>query len=268
VLRGNDLKSRLAQQQRAFGSFASLGSPVAAEIAGLAGYDFVLVDGEHGPSSHADHRAMVQAIAATSATPAIRVAGNDPIELKRAADLGFQCILVPEVQTAADARAALEGVYYPPRGRRSCAAPLLRASNYGMQTQAYLDSMTSGGIVMAMLVETAEGAANAADIAAIEGVDVVFVGPYDIAATLGVLGEVEHPVVQAAVASIEAAVLRAGKILGGLPYGSISVQELCRRGYQFIIANSDVAILRDQLIGELRHCKAVQESSVGSQRHT
>jgi len=110
-------------------------------------------------------------------TPSIRVARNDPVELKRAADFGFQYILVPEVQTAADARAALDGVFYPLRGRRSCGAPLLRASNYGLQTQAYLKAMANGETIMAMLVETVEDARNAAAIAAIEGVDIMFVGP-------------------------------------------------------------------------------------------
>ncbi len=242
-----------------FGCFSNLASPVAAEIAGLAGYDFVLIDAEHGPGSHSEHRAMVQAVAATPAASAIRVASNDPVELKRAADLGVQCLLVPEVQTAVEARAAIDSVFYPPRGRRSCGAPLLRAAQYGLRTKGYLDDLSRGEVVMAMLVETAKGAGNAAAIAEVDGVDVVFVGPYDIAATLGVLGETEHPAVNEAISNIETAVLKAGKVLGGLPHGSVGIGELCRRGYRFIVVGSDVGMLADRLVSTEAECRSLKE---------
>jgi len=240
-----------------FGCLSNLASPVAAELAGLSGYDFVLIDGEHGPGSHGEHRAMMQAVAATPAASAFRVAGNNSVDLKRAADLGVQCLLVPEVETAEEAKAAVSAVFYPPRGQRSYGVPLLRASGYGLRTEAYLDDMTSGGVVMAMLVETAKGARNAAKIAAVEGVDVVFIGPYDIAATLGLLGEVDHPEVRHAIAEIESAVIQAGKILGGLPHGSVDIEQLCRRGYRFIVAGADVGFLRDHLVMTLARCKSV-----------
>lgn len=251
----NPLREKLARGQRVIGCLSNLASPVAAELAGLAGYDFVLIDGEHGPGSHGEHRAMVQAVAATPASSAFRVAGNQSVELKRAADLGVHCLVVPEVQSAAEAAEAVAATFYPPKGRRSFGAPLLRASAYGSQTQAYVDDMAEGGVVMAMLVETAEGAKNAAAIATVDGADVIFVGPHDIAATLGLLGQVDHPRVQEAIAGIEAAAIDAGKILGGLPYGSVGVGELCRRGYRFIVAATDVGVLRDQLVETLAQCK-------------
>lgn len=252
----NPLREKLARGQRVFGCLSNLASPVAAELAGLAGYDFVLIDGEHGPGSQGEHRAMVQAVAATPAAAAFRVAGNHLAELKRAADLGVHCLVVPEVQSAAEAAKAVAATFYPPKGRRSFGAPLLRASGYGLQTQSYVDDMTDGGVVMAMLVETAAGACNAAAIAAVDGVDVMFVGPHDIAATLGLLGQVDHPRVQEAIRQIEAATSGAGKILGGLPHGSVGVDELCRRGYRFIVAATDVGVLRDQLVATLEHCKS------------
>jgi len=249
--RPNGLKARLKAGSTVYGLFHGLANPLVAELLGLVGYDFVLIDGEHGPGDNMTTLAQIQAIQATPALAMLRVAENHPVLFKRALDLGVEAVMVPNVASAAEAAAAVAACRYPNAGRRGFAAPILRAANYGMATAEYV-AKAADELLIAVQIETLAGAANAAEIAAVDGVDVVFIGPNDLSGDLGALGQFDHPDFVKAVTAIEAGVRSAGKVLGCLPYPGSDPAELHRRGHRFIAAGADIALLRDACLAQLK----------------
>ena len=247
----NTVKARLRAGEAVYGLFHGFASPLVAELLGLVGYDFVLIDGEHGPGDVMTHLSQIQAVQATPAMAMLRVASNDPVQFKRALDIGVEGVMVPSVSSAAEAAAAVASCRYPNAGKRGFAAPILRAANFGLATADYV-AKAADELLIAVQIETLAGAANAADIAAVEGVDVVFIGPNDLSGDLGALGQFDHPDFVKAVAAIEAGVKSAGKVLGCLPYPGSDPAELHRRGHRFICSGADVALLRDAALAQIR----------------
>jgi 4-hydroxy-2-oxoheptanedioate aldolase len=249
--RPNGVKARLRAGQAAYGLFHGFASPLVAELLGLVGYDFVLIDGEHGPGDVMTHLAQIQAIQATPAMAMLRVAVNDPTHFKRALDIGVEGVMVPNVSSAEEAASAVAACRYPDRGKRGFAAPILRAANFGLATEEYV-AKAADELLIAVQIETLAGAANAAEIAAVDGVDIVFIGPNDLSGDLGALGRFDHPDFVNAVAAIEAGVKSAGKVLGCLPYPGADVAELHRRGHRFITSGADIALLREAALAQIR----------------
>lgn len=194
------------------GTFLNLGSSVTAEMAGTAGFDWVLLDHEHGPGSEETLLHQLQAVAATPAAAIVRIAANDPVRFKRTLDLGAAGVMVPWVSTAAEARAAVAGVRYPPRGIRGV-AKLNRGCAFGAGFDEYFAHAHEWLVTMAQ-IETPEGARNASEIAAIDGIDVLFVGPMDLTTGLGISGQLDHPVFLEALRRIAAAAREHGKASG------------------------------------------------------
>lgn len=242
MYRENSLKNLLADGQVAYGMINAMDSVVAAEMIGMAGYDFVLVDGEHGPGDLQSHLHALQAIGTTPATALYRVADNGLTALKRALDLGVEGVMVPSVSSASEARAAVAACRYPPNGVRGFAAGVVRASDYGLSIDRYL-SDGAAQLLIAVMIETAEGVRNAADIAAVDGVDVVQIGPADLSYDLGVPGRFDDPLYLAAQTAIEEAVGRKGKVLGGVTMPGINLEYLLEHGYRMITLGADVACL-------------------------
>jgi len=249
--RPNGVKARLKAGQAVYGLFHGFASPMVAELLGLVGYDFVLIDAEHGPGDTMTSLSQIQAIQATPAMAMLRVSSNDPVQFKRALDIGVEAVMVPNVSSAAEAAAAVAACRYPNAGKRGFAAPILRAANYGMATADYV-AKAADELLIVVQIETLAGAANAAEIAAVEGVDAVFIGPNDLSGDLGALGQFDHPDFTKAVAAIEAGVKSAGKALGCLPYPGSDPAALYRRGHRFICSGADVAMLRDACLAQLR----------------
>ena len=249
--RPNAVKARLRAGETAYGLFHGFASPLVAELLGLVGYDFVLIDGEHGPGDVMTHLSQIQAVQATPAMAMLRVASNDPVQFKRELDIGVEGVMVPNVSSAAEAAAAVASCRYPNAGKRGFAAPILRAANFGLATADYV-AKAADELLIAVQIETLAGAANAAEIAAVEGVDAVFIGPNDLSGDLGALGQFDHPDFIKAVAAIEAGVKSAGKVLGCLPYPGSDPAELHRRGHRFICSGADIALLRDAALAQLR----------------
>ena len=219
-------------------------SPIVAEVVAQAGYDFVLIDLEHGPGSYLDAIALMQAIQGRDCAPLMRVPSNDEVALKRALDTGVVGVMVPAVNTAAEAEAAVAACHYPPRGRRGMAAAIVRGADYGLRAAEYIESAGEELLVMCQ-IESAEAVENVVAIAGTEGVDMLFVGPFDLSANVGHLGEPDHPEVRAMIARVEAAAKAAGKLLGAIPTPERSAAELVAAGYELIIADADVVLLRD-----------------------
>jgi 2-keto-3-deoxy-L-rhamnonate aldolase RhmA len=237
-------KKRLSGGPPAIGCWLELFSPMAAEIVAQAGYDCVLIDLEHGPGSYLDAISLMHAVQGRPCASLLRVAANDPVEIKRAVDIGIAGIMVPVVDSRAEAEAAVASCRYPPAGRRGVAPIIVRAADYGADWRDYVDRANDELLIIAQ-IESRQAVENAAEIASVEGVDMIFLGPFDLSANLGHMGEPDHPETRAAVEAVEASVKAAGKLLGGLPTPARSAEELYEAGYNLVLADFDAALLRD-----------------------
>ncbi len=204
----SNLKKRMSTQGAQFGCWLEMFSPIAAEVVSQAGYDFVLIDLEHGPGSYLDAISLMQAIQGRDCAPLMRVPSNDEVALKRALDTGVAGVMVPAVNTAAEAEAAVAACHYPPRGRRGMAAAIVRGADYGLRTAEYIEC--AGALLVMCQIESAEAVENVTAVAAVEGVDMLFVGPFDLSAGVGHVGQPDHPEVCALIARVEAAAQAAG----------------------------------------------------------
>lgn len=239
----NELKRRLAAGDRLYGAWLSLASPALAELLGCAGYDFLVVDNEHGAASLTQTADLLRAAAAAACPVVVRVPWNDQVYLKRVLDLGAQSIMVPLVETAEEAAAAVTACRYPPDGRRGYAAPAMRCSRYGFETDYF--ARANAELLLIAQIESAAAAARAEAIAAVDGVDMVLIGVNDLAGSIGLLERLDRPEVAALVAQVEAGVRRAGKPLGSVPSAAAATVELFARGYQLVAGAGDVPLLRD-----------------------
>ncbi len=223
------------------GMWVCSGSPLVAEICAGAGLDWVLIDMEHSPIGLESVVGQLQAVAAYPVTPVVRVPIGDVVTIKQVLDLGAQNLLVPMVSSVDEARAAVAAVRYPPRGRRGVGSALARSARWN-RVDDYLAN-ADAHVSLFVQIETAEGVDAAAGIAAVEGVDGVFVGPSDLAASMGLLGEQTHPDVMAAVRRTFDAVRGAGKPVGVNAFDPAVAQSYVDAGATFLLVGADVAIL-------------------------
>lgn len=223
------------------GIWVCSGSPLVAEICAGSGTDWLLVDGEHSPIGLESLLGILQAVAAYPVTPVVRVPAGDIVTIKQVLDVGAQNLLVPMISSADEARAVVEATRYPPRGRRGVGSALARSARWN-RVEGYLGHADEH-VSLTVQIETAEGVASAAEIAAVDGVDAVFVGPSDLAASMGVLGQQTHPDVVAAVLRTFDAVRAAGKPVGVNAFDPDAAQAYVEAGADFIAVGADVALL-------------------------
>jgi len=237
----NRFKAALREGRQQIGLWGQLGGVVAPELLAGAGFDWVVIDTEHSPADVPDVLSALQAMAPFEATNVVvRPAWNDPVLIKRILDFGAQSIIVPYVQTPAEAQAAVDAVRYPPRGMRGVAGGT-RASNYG-RAKSYTKT-ADAEICLIVQVETRASLDQLEAIAGVDGVDGVFIGPADLAASLGHPGEPGHPEVKA---TIEEAIRRLKAI--GVPSGILTLDRAFARrcievGTTFTAVGTDTALL-------------------------
>jgi 4-hydroxy-2-oxoheptanedioate aldolase len=253
MTRGAVLKQRLKDGRPIYGLIHGLANPAVAELAALAGYDIVIVDDEHGAGDRPVHMAIAQAVAAGGAACFMRLASHDPLAIGQALDLGMDGLMIPGVHNAAQAAAVVRACRYPPLGRRGYGLSVARASGYGLFARRYGDSAADLLFLTAM-IESAQGVAEASEIARVDGIDAVIVGVQDLAADLGVPSDVAHPVVQQALAQVEAAVLAAGKTIGTVVHAGVTVHQLIERGHRFITLGADTRLLGAAMHQQLEGC--------------
>ncbi|MCS5729366.1 HpcH/HpaI aldolase/citrate lyase family protein [Herbiconiux moechotypicola] len=223
------------------GIWVCSGSPLVAEIVAGSGTDWLLIDQEHGPNDLASTLAQLQAVAAYPVTPVVRVPSGDPVQLKQVLDLGAQNLLVPMVSSAEQAAALVRAVRYPPLGTRGVGSALARSARWNRVDDYLADAHRH--VSLFVQIETAGGVDDAAGIAAVEGVDGVFFGPSDLAASMGLLGRQTHPEVVAAVLRGFDAVIAAGKPAGVNAFDPAAARAYLESGARFVLVGADVAIL-------------------------
>ena len=238
----NRFKQDLVAGRRLIGCWCSLASPITTEVLGLAGFDWILLDGEHSPNDVLTFIPQLMALKDSVSAPVVRPPWNDAVEIKRLLDAGFYNFLIPMIETVDAARAAVAATRYPPQGIRGVSVAQ-RGNRYG--TVPDYMKLANEQVCVLLQIETQKGLAAAGEIAAVEGVDGVFVGPSDLAAGLGHIGDPAHPEVQQAIAGIAKTVRAAGKPLGTLAPVEADARRYLEMGFTFVAVGSDLGLFRN-----------------------
>jgi 4-hydroxy-2-oxoheptanedioate aldolase len=238
--RRNAFKAGLKAKKLQIGLWQSLCSNISVEICSDSGFDWLLLDTEHSPNEIPDLLSQLQAMELGTATPIIRPAWNDAVLIKRCLDIGAQTLLIPYVQTVEEAKAAVASTRYAPQGIRGVSVAA-RASRYG-RVPGYL-TKANDEICVLVQVETRQSLDIIEQIAKVDGIDGVFIGPSDLAASLGHLGNPQHAEVQAAMKNAVERLTAIGKPAGILTGNEEEVRRYIDWGYLFVAVGSDVGLL-------------------------
>ncbi|WP_209427000.1 aldolase/citrate lyase family protein [Pararhodobacter sp. SW119] len=249
----NRLKQGLAQGRRMAGFWLSLDTPAITEMAAHSGIDWLLVDMEHSPTPLSGIGDHLRAAAGAPVETLVRVPQAEPVMVKRLLDLGARSLMFPMIESAEQARQVVGWTRYPPHGIRGISATT-RANNYGRDAE-YLRRHVADLCVIVQ-VETPAAVAAIPQIAAVEGVDAVFVGPGDLAAAMGHLGNPAAPEVQALIDRAQAAIAAAGKPAGILGYGAEPARGYFDRGFGFVAIAGDNWLLARQMDALIAAVKA------------
>jgi 4-hydroxy-2-oxoheptanedioate aldolase len=237
----NRLKELLMTGKTAIGTLVQLPSPPVVEILAQAGFDWLLIDTEHGPIDTEKLQAMIRATTGTPATPVVRVANNLDWLAKRVLDVGALGVMMPGVNTAEQAQAAVRAVRYPPAGNRGF-GPTFAALRWGLTGAEYVQQANDA--VMAIVqIEHADAVARIDEILAVPGIDMALIGPYDLSGSMNLLGQVAHSDVQGAIDRVLKAANRAAVPVGIFGVTADEINRYIAQGFRAILAGVDAAFL-------------------------
>ena len=237
----NPLKAALAERRFQLGLWVALASPYVAEILSGSGYDWLLIDGEHGPNDLPLMGAQVAALRHTPTHPIVRPPAGEAWMLKLLLDQGAQSFIIPMVESAEQARALVQALRYPPNGIRGVGAALARATNFN-RSPDYVET-ADAEICLIVQIESRAGLAALDEIAAVEGVDGLFIGPSDLAADMGYLGNPAAPEVRAAIADAFRRIDAAGKARGIMTISLEMARDYREMGADMLAIGADVTCL-------------------------
>jgi 2-dehydro-3-deoxyglucarate aldolase/4-hydroxy-2-oxoheptanedioate aldolase len=237
------LRARLRARETTFGTFLNLGSPVSSELCARAGFDWVIIDLEHGHATESELLANLHAVEAAGVAAIVRPASGERLRIGRALDFGAGGIMVPRIETADEAREAVSYLRWPPDGVRGLAL-LTRGAQLGEVGHASVSALNER-VVGVIQIEAPRAVESAAEIAAVDGVDVLFVGPTDLSHSMGIPGQFESPDFVAALGRVVAAADGAGKVAGILLRDATVLPRYRELGFRFIGLGSDAAFVTD-----------------------
>ena len=249
ALDGGALKARLAKGEVTFGTFIGSASPITAEVCAAAGFDWVLLDLEHGAGGEEQARDVIPAVAAYGVPTVVRVESNERIRAGRLLDLGAAGVMFPRIDGPEPAGEAVRHLRYPPAGHRGVAT-YNRMCQYGLDPAA-LDR-SDDEVLGIIQIESVPALESVEDIAGLDGVDVLFVGPRDLSHALNVPGDTEAPIYVAALERVLAAAKSHGKAAGLLVPDGAAAARLSSEGWQFLAIGSDTTLLANAVVSELR----------------
>ncbi|WP_218177361.1 4-hydroxy-2-oxoheptanedioate aldolase [Pseudomonas gingeri] len=260
----NTFKQRLQSGEPQIGLWLGLANAYCAELAANAGFDWLLIDGEHAPNDLRGMLGQLQAVAPYASQPVIRPVIGDTALIKQVLDIGVQTLLVPMVETAEQARQLVRAIHYPPSGVRGVGSALARASRWN-SIPGYLDQ-ADAQMCLLVQIENREGLENLDAIAAVEGVDGVFIGPADLSASMGYRGNPGHPEVQAAIEDAIARIQKAGKAAGILSADEKLARRYIELGAAFVAVGVDTTVLMrglQSLAGKFKDTAVVNTTAGG-----
>lgn len=241
----NHFKQRLRSGEPQIGLWLGLADAYCAELAANAGFDWLLIDGEHAPNDLRGMLAQLQAVAPYPSQAVIRPVVGDTALIKQVLDIGAQTLLVPMVESAEQAQQLVKAMHYPPKGIRGVGSALARASRWNT-IPGYLDHADEQ-MCLLVQIENNEGLANLDEIVAVEGVDGVFIGPADLSAAMGHRGNPGHPEVQTAIEDAIVRIGKAGKAAGILSADKKLAQRYIELGAAFVAVGVDTTVLMQGL---------------------
>jgi 4-hydroxy-2-oxoheptanedioate aldolase len=237
----NPFKQALKDGKTVFGCWLGLADTYSAEIMGAAGFDWLVIDGEHAPNDLRSILGQLQVLEASSSHAVVRVPIGETYLIKQVLDAGAQTVLVPMVDNADQARKLVRDVSYPPHGDRGVGYALGRASRFSQIT--YYGLTANDEICLLVQVESVAGLGNLEDILAVEGIDGVFIGPADLAADMGHMGNAAHPDVQTAIMTALSKIDASGKAAGILSTNDEMTNAAIKAGARFVAVGADVLLL-------------------------
>jgi 2-dehydro-3-deoxyglucarate aldolase len=240
------IKEKMRRGEPSIGAWQSLAHPSISEIYAMAGYDFVVVETEHTAIDNSETLRLIMAIEQRGAVPLVRLAWVDPIQAKAVLDSGAAGVLVPMVNTREEARLAVNMTKYPPLGFRGVG--LARAQDYGARFDEYVKHANDDSLLI-LQIEHKDAVANIEEIVSVPGIDGTFIGPYDLSMSLGIPGQLQHPLIVEAKEKVLKATLDHGLIAGIHFVQPRTAAEDARKaiaaGYRFIAIGSDILFLND-----------------------
>lgn len=237
----NPFKAALARGEKVIGLWLSMANPYSAEICATAGFQWLLIDGEHAPNDLRSTLAQLQAVAAYPGHPVVRTVDSNPALIKQLLDIGVQTLLVPMVDTPAQAIALALATRYPPDGTRGVGAAVARASHWGARRD-YVNT-ADDDVCLLLQAESVTALGNLERICAVEGVHGVFIGPADLAASMGHRGRPDHPDVLNAIEGAIRAIAASGKAAGTLTGDPKLARRYLDLGASFVAVGIDVTLL-------------------------
>jgi 2-keto-3-deoxy-L-rhamnonate aldolase RhmA len=238
----NSFKHALRGPDMVLGAWLELGSCNVAEVMVANGWDILIIDGEHGPGGLEDWVTLSRTVTAAGGTPILRLPDADETMIKRALDRGFKNFVVPMINTAEHAKQVVSAFYYPPRGHRGYAAPVVRGSGWGSDT-VYATHTSYHDLTIMLQCEHIEAVENIDAICAVDGIDAIFIGPNDLAASAGYLERLDAPEVLSLLARIEAAAKTANMPLATVRSAGRDWADLRALGYNFVAGAGDIGML-------------------------
>ncbi|MEK6478825.1 aldolase/citrate lyase family protein [Catalinimonas sp. 4WD22] len=257
-----NLKQRLKQGEILNGCWLNLGSAVTAEIVGLSGFDWVLIDLEHGAGGEKDVLHQLQALEHTSAAPIVRVESFERQRFHRVLDMGAEGVMCPRINNLEEAKLVVKALRYPPEGSRGV-AKMVRATNFGKDFDAY-HSGAKENILGVLQIETLEALDHLDAIASLDGIDVLFIGPADLSMALGIFGQFDHPTFKDALKATVNAAQKAGKTTGILLFNPEDYTTYHDMGIKMIACGADATFVANgakQMAAQLNRMRGSDNKS-------
>ena len=245
------LKEQLHRGDPVIGSIVSTNAPDAAEVMALVGFDYLWIEGEHSPMGFGDIQTLIQAIGGRC--PAIvRIPENADVWFKKALDTGCDGLVVPQVNSADEARRAVASAFYPPLGTRSVG--ITRAQGYGTTFNEYVETINDR-LLLVLQIEHVLGVENVDEIVSVPGIGALLVGPFDLSGSLGLLGQTTHPEVVARIETVRIACEKAGTPLGIFAVDASTAKRYIEQGFRLICLAADTTFMYRGASGALAEVK-------------
>lgn len=254
----SDVADRLRKHNKVCAAWVQMGSSISAEIFAEAGFDMIVIDAEHSPTTLPNLVSIMQAIKGTNCFPMVRAPWNDQITIKQILDCGAGGIHIPYVSTVEEAENAVKYCKYPPRGVRGIAGSQ-RAVCYGQKKSEYY-AFADNEIIVVVAIETLAGVININDIINVDGIDGIFIGPADLSTSMGHMANPSHPDVQKAIATVESAVIPSGKFLGTVASDMNDAIAKYNKGYTLLYVMSDTTSLSSIAMKTVDQFKTYRQS--------
>ena len=258
-MNGESIKQKLNMGQRITGCWIEMFSPIAAEIMALSGYDVAVIDLEHGPGSYLEAISVMQALTNHGCAPLVRTQSGDPAVIKRVLDIGPMGIMVPNIRSADEARGVVAACRYPPAGIRGAAPAVIRGTAYGRDVDKYSQWLDTEFLLIGQ-IESVQAVDEIEDIANVDGLDMLFIGPTDLSASLGALGQYDSDEFNIAFNKIERSTLAADKWLGTIPFPGWSTERLYGNGHHLVVSGMDSLLLRQAAYKDVEELRQASSS--------